>query len=317
MKKSNEQYNLPTALPGCWLKPMEAMILAMIMVLGLATVVLTESLSRIVVWSSFVPGIGATLLMIVVSAYARRTIAADRLALCGIGIGLYFAFSAFASIFIFALYPLPNPLIDNQLASADAVLGYSWKGFTEGLARLPALPEILRFFYLSSYPQLALTILVLGVLGRESSLHQFLLSGMLALIIATCFWYFWPSIGPSAFISLPADVSQRFGLATDPRLGAYLLKLVYIGPPVISPTVFTGVIAFPSFHIVMALLVFWYLRGTMFVIPASISGVAMVPATLAHGGHHLVDLLGGLAVFVLATALTSRLIPQRASSATA
>lgn len=313
--KVDKTVDLTAPTSATWLRPAEVLILGSIVVLAVATFALTEALGRIVIWSAFIPGILATLGLIATSAYARWAKSAHRLALCGIGIGLYFAFSAFASIFIFALYPLPFPLIDPELAAIDAVLGYNWKGFTEGMANLPIVPEVLNFIYLSSYPQLALTILVLGALQRETALHRFLLAGMVSLTVTTAFWFFWPSIGPSAFTTLAPEITERFGLATDPRLGAYLLHLVNVGPSVISPDKFTGVIAFPSFHIIMALLVFWYLRGTLFVIPAALSGLAMIPATLAHGGHHLVDLAGGLVTFVLAAAITSRLIADRSAEA--
>ena len=315
--KVDKTLNLASPASASWLRPAEVLILGSIVALAVATFALTEALGRVVIWSAFLPGIAATVGLIAVAAYARWAKSAHRLALCGIGVGLYFAFSAFASIFIFALYPLPYPLIDPHLAAVDSVLGYNWEAFTESMASLPVLPEVLHFIYLSSYPQLALTILVLGVLRRETALHRFLLAGMVSLAITTTFWFFWPSIGPSAFTTLPAEITERFGLATDPRLGAYLLQLVNVGPSVISPDKFTGVIAFPSFHIIMALLVFWYLRGTLFVIPAGLSGIAMVPATLAHGGHHLVDLAGGLVAFILTAVITARLIPHPRPAAAA
>ena len=36
----------------------------------------------------------------------------------------------------------------------------------------------------------------------------------------------------------------------------------------------------------------------------------MVPATLVHGGHHLVDLLGGVAVFAACLWLAHRAVPE-------
>ena len=45
-------------------------------------------------------------------------------------------------------------------------------------------------------------------------------------------------------------------------------------------------------------------------LPAALVNTAMVPATLSHGGHHLIDLLGGLAVFALGLWITQRLIRQ-------
>lgn len=35
----------------------------------------------------------------------------------------------------------------------------------------------------------------------------------------------------------------------------------------------------------------------------------MIPATALHGGHHLVDLIGGALLFVAALALARRLLP--------
>jgi len=290
------------------IRPAERLMLIIILLLGLATLVLTESLGRVVIWSNFTVGIAASLLMVPVGLYARNAKRAERLAACVIGVGLYAGFSAFVSIFIFALYPLPFPVFDPQLAAFDALFGYDWKAFTEGLHQLPVIPEVLGFLYLSSFPQLALMILTLGILGREVALHRFLLIGMLTLTVTTVIWFFLPSVGPSGFNTVAEDVQARFGLATDPRLGEYLLELIAIGPPHISPEVYTGVIAFPSFHIIMALMVFWYARGTFLIIPAAVSGVGMVPATLAHGGHYLIDLFAGVVVFAACVWLSERII---------
>ena len=44
---------------------------------------------------------------------------------------------------------------------------------------------------------------------------------------------------------------------------------------------------------IMALMVVWFSRGTFAFLPLTAVNTAMVPATLTHGGHHLVDLLAG------------------------
>ena len=43
-------------------------------------------------------------------------------------------------------------------------------------------------------------------------------------------------------------------------------------------------------------------------IPAA--NVAMVPATLAHGGHRLTDLIGGVVIFALALGIAALLLPR-------
>ena len=59
---------------------------------------------------------------------------------------------------------------------------------------------------------------------------------------------------------------------------------------------------------IMALMVVWFTRGTLAFLPAALVNTAMIPATLSHGGHHLVDLFGGLAVFALGVWIANRLI---------
>ncbi|MFM7444369.1 MAG: phosphatase PAP2 family protein, partial [Tabrizicola sp.] len=121
-------------------------------------------------------------------------------------------------------------------------------------------------------------------------------------------WWVIPSVGPSAFQSIPETDRLATGLYFDPAYGKYLKGLVEVGPRQISPEVITGVVAFPSYHMIMALMVVWFVRGTFAFLPLAAVNVAMVPATLTHGGHHLVDLLAGLAVFALSVWIAQRII---------
>lgn len=296
------------------LRPAEWLMLGMISVLGMATVALTVGLQRQVTWPPFLVGIVATLGMIAIGAYARAWKGAPRLALCSIGIGLFTGFTAFSTVFIFALFPLPNPLIDLQLIKVDAALGYDWSGFVGGLATYPEIAKPLGYLYHTSLPQIMLTIILLGSLNRETALHRFLLVGILAMIAAVSIWWVWPSIGPSGFASISPEVNEATGLVFNPEYGAYLRKLVETGPRIISPEVMTGVVAFPSYHMIMACMVVWYTRGTFAFLPATLANIAMIPATLSHGGHHLIDLVAGVVVFAVTVWLASRLVAERANA---
>ena len=74
-----------------------------------------------------------------------------------------------------------------------------------------------------------------------------------------------------------------------------------------------GAIAFPSYHIVMAVMVVWFARGTWLFWPALALNLPMIPATLTHGGHHLIDLPGGVVAFALAALLADRLMQSPAA----
>ncbi|MBS3980714.1 MAG: phosphatase PAP2 family protein [Rhodobacteraceae bacterium] len=190
----------------------------------------------------------------------------------------------------------------------DAALGYHWPGLIAWLADHPALAQALGYVYHSSLAQILLTIILLAALSRTLDLHRFLLVGIVTLILAVAIWWTVPSIGPSAFQQIPEAHRLATGLYYSPAYGELLRSLVEVGPRQISPEVVTGVVAFPSYHMIMALMVVWFTRGTLAFLPAALVNTAMIPATLSHGGHHLVDLFGGLAVFALGVWIANRLI---------
>lgn len=275
---------------------------------GLLAVALAIALQREVNWPPFLAGYAATLGFAAIGGYVRQTKSTPRLALALVGTAIFAGFTAVSSVFIFALFPLANPLIDPYLIQLDSALGYHWPGLIAWLAERPVLSKALGFVYHSSLPQILLTIIVLAVLSREAVLHHFLLVGIVTLILAVTIWWIAPSVGPSAFLPIPEAQRSATGLYYSPAYGEFLRSLVEVGPRQISPEIITGVVAFPSYHMIMALMVVWFTRGTIVFVPAALVNSAMIPATLSHGGHHLVDLFGGLAVFALGVWIASRLI---------
>ena len=291
--------------------PAERQMLVLTGLIGVLAVSLALALQRQVNWPPFLAGYAATLGFAAVGGYVRQTKATPRLALALVGVSIFAGFTAVSSVFIFALFPLPNPLIDPYLIRLDAGLGYHWPSLIAWLAERPGLSAALAYVYHSSLPQILLTIILLSALSRGVALHRFLLVGIITLIFAVAIWWVIPSVGPSAFQPIPEADRLATGLYYSPAYGEFLRSLVEVGPRQISPEIITGVVAFPSYHMIMALMVVWYTRGTVAFLPASLVNAAMIPATLSHGGHHLVDLFAGLAVFALAVWVANRLIrPQ-------
>lgn len=286
----------------------ERLMLIFIAFVGLLAVALALTMQRQVNWPPFLGGYAATLALAMIGGYVRQMKSAPRVGLALVGAGIFTGFTAVSSIFIFALFPLANPLIDPWLLTIDAALGYHWPGLIAWLADHPALAQALGYVYHSSLAQILLTIILLAALSRALDLHRFLLVGIVTLILAVAIWWVVPSIGPSAFQQIPEAHRLATGLYYSPAYGELLRSLVEVGPRQISPEIVTGVVAFPSYHIVMALMVVWFTRGTLAFLPAALVNTAMIPATLSHGGHHLVDLFGGLAVFALGVWIANRLI---------
>lgn len=262
-----------------------------------------------VVWAAFLDGFvfyGA----IMAAGLALRALGrAPRVSLTLVALGFYPIFASLLALVGYMQFPLSRPLIDPLLLRIDASLGYDWALGVAWLADNPGVSRALAWVYLSALPQLALLLVVLGALGRVTALHRLVITGMLAGLMMMAFWAVWPSFGPSALVALDPEVARRAGVLVTNAYGAELMRLSVEGIGRIEKHQLLGTVAFPSFHILMAVLAAWFARGTWLVWPYAVLNLAMLPATALHGGHHAVDLAGGVVLFVLAYALACRWVP--------
>jgi hypothetical protein len=258
-----------------------------------------------------------------VGQFYRKVRPEEKIALASTASGLFILFTIVGSIFNYLLLPVGNRRIDPILAKFDAVMGFSWTEAVVYVAGMPTLGSILRWIYVSSMPQLIVIVLILGFSEQRERLHRFLLTGITGALISIAIWAAFPSSGPAAFEVLPADVSGAFEMVVGSGYGAELNRLALEGPTFLSPNDTLGLIAFPSFHTVMACMAVWFMFRIPFIFPVIlIMNMLMLPAILVHGGHHLADVIGGFAVFGLALFASkqlvkadSRLNPSRAEVA--
>lgn len=287
----------------------EQWLLGLAVALCVSCFINAKLMGQAVDWMAFLPAIGASYALVLMGVYVRATRQMQRMALGAIGFGIFASFSSSIAIFIYTLFPLVHPLIDQNLIAYDAAVGFSWIGFVEFIAGYPALGIILRYVYLSILPQVVCVIILLSFLNKAEHLHRFLATGIVCMIVTVGFWWLHPSVGPAAFGMVSADVQAKISLIANDAYGAEMRRLATEGIDIITPLRVTGVIAFPSFHMVMACMVVWFTRGTWAFFPLVLVNIFMVPATIVHGGHHLIDLLGGLITFAACLWGVSRLIP--------
>ena len=263
-----------------------------------------------VVWAAFVDGFVFYGTIMAAGLALRAAGRMPRLSLTLIALGFYPIYASLLALVGYMQFPLVRPTIDPLLLRLDAALGYDWAAGVAWLADHPGVSRVLAWVYLSALPQLAVLLLVLGALGRVVALHRMVLTGMLAGLGMMAFWTVWPSFGPSAVVALDPAVAARAGVLVTSDYGAELMRLATEGIGEIEKHKLLGTVAFPSFHILMAILAVWFARGTWLFWPYALANLAMIPATALHGGHHAVDLLGGAVLFALALASARRLIPE-------
>ncbi len=225
------------------------------------------------------------------------------------GTGVFSLFSQHAVVFNYLLMPTNQPPIDAPLMAIDAAIGYHWPDIIAWMAENPAINDIIRIAYMSTIPQLAFVVIILGMTGRIRQLHTFLVSITIISVIGVVFWALFPTHGAKAYHEVPAAIELLANPIVTTEYGRDLIRLAAEGPGFITPAEIKGLIAFPSFHIVLACNAVWFMRGVKWGFPFYLVLNALIfPGTPMHGGHHLVDIPAGVAFFALGAWLAARVV---------
>jgi hypothetical protein len=234
------------------------------------------------------------------------------------GAGFLLVFSASCSLLSYLLSTIAGSRIDTQLAAIDQAIGFHWPQVMIFAASHKLITALLGFAYLSVIPQTAAMLLILGGLRRTADIYGLCLAIALGGLIAVSVWAIHPSFGAFSVFNLPHWAARNLGIALDGDYGRNLVLLLKNGPGRISPSELRGIVGFPSYHTVQALVLIWYARHVPYVRWFSLAlNIVVLIGTPIHGGHHLIDLGGGAVVAVVAVALADWIVRHAAVPARA
>lgn len=188
------------------------------------------------------------------------------------------------------------PYRDHELYTLDQALGFDRRAYLNFFEHHRWLERITELAYLSLLPQFACVPMVLQSAGRRPQAQRLLLATGIALILTSAISIFVPAVGayvyiditPGAFAKLANTIYTPVPTLESLRAGTF---------DVIELNNLEGLISFPSFHTVGALLFIWAiwpLRTLRW--PAIALNAALISATPIFGAHYFVDLIGGAAV---------------------
>jgi membrane-associated phospholipid phosphatase len=196
------------------------------------------------------------------------------------------------------------PLIDAALARADAAIGMDTRHFVEWVAHYPEVGWLLALAYQSSSALIFLAVVGLSWAGRFDRVWElcFVFCGTLTagVLISAMF----PALGAFPYYGTPAAVLEALPVGS----GVYhLAKFNAYRSGAVSTIDFlqlNGVLTFPSFHTCMALMTAFAFRGMRALGWAMVGWNALVViSTVPIGGHYMIDLLAGGALWALFVAV--------------
>jgi membrane-associated phospholipid phosphatase len=196
----------------------------------------------------------------------------------------------------------PCPLIDQTLNSMDARVHFSTIYFVHLVARVPQVGTGLAIAYALLSPFIIAAILIPTLSGHSEAARRYVLGIVIAAILTAALSALWPAAGPWT--------TQEFR-PTNEQAGvtAYLIRLKSSSPVDLDIND-AGIVSFPSFHVLLAILSALAL-GTIRRLRAwswALAGLICISA-ITTGWHYGIDILGGI-ILAIVTMIAASWIPR-------
>ena len=210
----------------------------------------------------------------------------------------------FGSLCMYMGASLGQPLLDPALARIDQALGFDWLAFLEATNASPAIAYILVHAYHSTGPQFLLLILFLSLTTWSERLSEFLaLLAMTSLITAILFALV-PAVGAFDYYRPDRQLFDNF--TQNAGMWHYNELIALRSGEEVEFVIgrVEGLVTFPSFHTVLAILTAYAVRDVrLLAAPVAILNAVVIVSTLPEGGHYLIDVLAGIVIAVGAIVL--------------
>lgn len=184
----------------------------------------------------------------------------------------------------------PAEFYDVWLARADQWLGLEVPQVLAWLEPYPPLADALHRIYYTLVFLMAAALLITTLTNQIAAAQEYVISCVASVLICFPFFACFQAYGPwvaYGFSPNPAQQSFMDVFAALKRDEPFVMDLGYVN----------GLLCFPSFHTILAVLPAAALRHTPYVRwIAALWAALIVVSTVTTGWHYIVDVLAGLAV---------------------
>lgn len=213
-------------------------------------------------------------------------------------------FTATAALLSNLTVTLNRPLIDPELAAFGKAVGFNWVFWHGFVSAHPWLNLFLSFLYFIALPQVAFAVVVLALLGRLERVREFVLALMIAAVMAITISALFPSSGALAYYR-PAETAPTI---VDLAYKQSFFDLRAGLQKSFSLTELKGLIAFPSYHATLSVLVVLAFRGIRrFFWPLAVFNLLILASAPVEGGHFLIDVVGGTGIALIGVWLAGKI----------
>jgi hypothetical protein len=218
--------------------------------------------------------------------------------------GLWIAFYPAGTIFTYVVATFAMPLRDAEFVAIDGSMGFHWLAWSQFIWAHRAIEVPLIFAYFTFLPQIVGSILYFAHTGQTRRNAEMIWITMLALIVTTIVSAVLPAAGPYTYF---------YGHETEDIV--VLMSLRAGGAHTVALNSLKGIITFPSFHTVSAMVYTYVHRPpSRSFIPVAILNGIMLLSIPSEGHHYLIDMISGALVAAVCIAVVRGAMRPRAES---
>lgn len=184
----------------------------------------------------------------------------------------------------------PVALQDAMLARIDHWMGLDIPLVLASVAHHPHIAALLNLSYKALIPMITAAVFLPALTWKFKAAKEYLVATIVSIVLGGALFAIVPAIGPWATYHFPPSVAQQ-------QCQQFLLYLHSDTFHIIKISQTAGVICFPSFHVVFAVLAavaLWSIRPLR--IPAMALAILITVSTVTTGWHYVIDVIGGLAL---------------------
>jgi hypothetical protein len=181
-------------------------------------------------------------------------------------------------------------LSDAVLAGFDRAMGLELPRILETMGQVPLLSAFLTYCYGLLILLMVLAVILPPLCGKMQAAKEFSIASVVSAVVSLPVFAVFQAVGPWAYYGYRPLIDQTAYMSLFSELRSHhvlTLDLSYGD----------GLISFPSFHTILAVLAAAVLRDIRFVRwPAACLGTLIVISTMTTGSHYVVDVVAGLVV---------------------
>lgn len=204
------------------------------------------------------------------------------------------------------------PLMDAQFAAVDRMLHFDWLAYIGWVESHPFIARIFTYSYAATEPQMLALFALLCFTKRFTAFHRlaigYLLGGLITIVIADV----WPALTAYLFFKVDPAVYPHLQIAGATVYGQDFFAM-RTHQMTVLPKDFQGMVTFPSYHSVLAVISIFAALALRFRWLAAlfiVLNLLTLLSTPVDGGHYLVDTLGGIIIGLLVAGAAARWLPE-------